>query len=617
MSYRLQSPEGSVVGVISVGAQGRLQYAVFYQGEPVLGLSDLGVTVDGTDLGLGVAVEEPVYTEIDETYPVRGVHETAVNRCRGLRVNVVHSSTGTRYVLEARAFEDGFALRYLISGREEASVTVHGEATSWKLPEQADVWFFERNNSWKLKSYAGEWICGKTGELHTISSQGPVQGTPLVVKLPRDRGYAVLCEAALYNYSGMRLEAVGECTVKANFTEGTEGFRLQSDVVTPWRVTMLSPDLNGLVNSDLITNLNPSPDPALFPELDYIRPGRSVWRWWSKGTGTLEEEKAMINYAQELGYEFTTVDEGWELWEDKWTSLRELTEYASGKGVGVFVWKRSKEMNSPAEEYRDMREFMDLVKAAGAVGLKIDFIDCEDLVSIRFETAALRISAERRLMVNFHGISKPTGEYRTYPNEISREGIRGLELNKMKEGPIPAWHNAALPFTRFLTGHGDYTPIGFSNPGDTTYAHQLATGIVFTSPLQVIAEYPEFLLQEPSCRPVLDVIREIPTVWDETVVLDESRIGRLAAMARRKGNVWYLAVLNGTNEAMELSWAALDFLNGDTGYRLVALSDAGVAAFSRDEFIWEAGERSLTVPMLPRGGYVAVFRPMTRAEVLG
>ncbi|MDQ1910518.1 glycoside hydrolase family 97 catalytic domain-containing protein [Paenibacillus sp. GD4] len=605
--YQLQSPEGAVSGDLLINAQGQLQYEVKFRGTSVVGLSDLGVLVDGHHLGDGVEAEAPVYLEVDETYPARGVHTVAVNRCREMRIAVTHKGSGIKYTVEARAYEDGFAIRYVLPDR--GTVTIQGEASSWKLPAQAGVWFFERNNGWKLKSYAGEWIRTGAEELHTVSSQGPVQGTPLVVELPDGRGYAVVCEAALYNYSGMRLEAVGDGIVKAHFTEGADGFQLTGEVVTPWRVTMLSPDLNGLVNSDLLTNLNPQPDPALFPGQDYIRPGRSVWRWWSRGTGSFEEEKAMIDHAEDLGYEFTTVDEGWELWEDKWAALKALTDYASAKGVGVFVWKRSKEMNDPADQYRAMREFMDHVKAAGAVGLKIDFIDCEDLVSIAFETAALRIAAERRLMVNFHGISKPTGESRTYPNEISREGIRGLELNKMKEGPIPAWHNAALPFTRFLTGHGDYTPIGFSNPGDTTFAHQLATGILFTSPLQVIAEHPEYLLQEPSCRPALDLIKELPSVWEETVVLKESRIGELAAMARRKGDVWYVAVLNGNAEAVTLELEELTFLPADKNYRAVMLSDAGPAAFAREESALENGERRLKIQMPPNGGYVAVLRP--------
>jgi len=604
---QLQSPKGAVIGDITINERGRLQYAVTFHGRTVVAASDLGVTIDGHDLGQSVSFGDAVQTDLFETYPTRGVHSEAVHEGRELQLSVIHSVSGRAYTVQARAYEDGFALRYIIPG--EGPTTVQGESTSWKLPAAATVWLFERNNEWKLKSYAGEWIAVTIDALHTASSQGPIQGTPLVVELPEAFGYVVICEAALYAYSGMRLEAMGGGVVKAQFTEGTNGFRLEGEVTTTWRVTMLAKDLNGLVNSDLLTNLNPPHDPTLFADTGYIRPGRSVWRWWSRGTGTLREEKAMIDHAEALGYEFSTVDEGWELWEDKWRALKTLTDYAGDKQVGVFVWKRSTELNDPQEEYRVMREFMDQVKAAGVVGLKIDFIDCEDLGSIAFEIAALRMAAERKLMVNFHGISKPTGESRTYPNEISREGIRGLELNRMSEGPITASHNAALPFTRFLAGHGDYTPIGFSNRGPTTYTHQLATGILFTSPLQVIAEHPEYLLHEPSCNPVLDIIRAMPTIWHETIVLPESRIGELAVMARRLDDTWYLAVLNGTDEATLLAWDSLPFLNQEASYLAVCLSDAGSAAFLREERVFRPGEFGLRASLLPCGGYVAVFRP--------
>jgi len=605
---RLHSPEGILTATVRRTGGSRLTYEVKRGEAPIVDPSELGITADGVALGQGVEIESVRQGTIRETYAVRGWHTEALNDCNEWIFALRHAASGRTWELHARMYDDGFAYRYVLPGAPEAGTTIRGEASSWRLPSGSRVWLFERNNGWKLKSYAGEWIRADAEALHTVSSQGPVQGSPLVVELPNGGGYAAVLEAALYDYSGMRLEAIGDRTVRANFTEGDAGFRVEGAVTTPWRVTLVSPDLNGLVNSDLLTNLNPPPSEALFPDSSYIRPGRSAWRWWSLGTGTPEQERAVVDQAAALGFEYTTVDEGWEAWPDAWNELKRLTEHAKERGVGVFAWKRSKEIDDPRDGWRVMREFFDRARGAGAVGLKIDFIDNESKAAIDFEIAALRLAAERRLMINFHGISKPTGESRTYPNEISREGIRGLELNKMKEGPIPAWHNAALPFTRFVAGHGDYTPVGFSNPGDTTYTHQLATMIAFTSPLQVVAENPAFLLEEASVRPALDVLRSIPAVWDETCVLEPSAIGELAVFARRSGDDWYLGILNGKAERVAIERLPLAFLEEGASYAVVELSDAEPNRFERKESVAAAPAAFSDIVLEPNGGFVAVFR---------
>src|SRR6202012_2936146 len=132
------------------------------------------------------------------------------------------------------------------------------------------------------------------------------------------------------------------------------------------------------------------------------------------------------------------------------------------------------------------------------------------------------------------------------------EAIRGIELNKMAEGPITASHNAALPFTRFVVGPADYTPLSLTWPGETTWTHQVATTVLFTSPFLTIAEDPQFLLENKDVEPALGLIESIPSVWDETRVLPRSAVGHLVLIARRKGRVWYIAGINGS-EPVNLS----------------------------------------------------------------
>jgi alpha-glucosidase len=142
-------------------------------------------------------------------------------------------------------------------------------------------------------------------------------------------------------------------------------------------------------------------------------------------------------------------------------------------------------------------------------------------------------------MVNFHGANKPTGESRTYPNEMTREAVRGLEFNKWSY--LTRAHYAALPFTRMIAGHADFTPCTF-NPEKTkgtTFTHQLATAVIYNSPVLHFADKPQRYFDSPA----IEIIKKIPATWDRTIVLDDSRIGSLAAFARKKDNQWFIAVI--------------------------------------------------------------------------
>lgn len=600
----IESPGGNLRGTFAVDRDGALVYSVEHDGREIIAPSRAGVAVDGVDLGSGVMLGAPVFGALDESHATLGGKARAHNRARTLRLPVVSAGGRTETVLEARAYDDGFAWRMIVPGAGRRRV--NGEVSGWTLPAGSRVWFFERDSDWKLKSYAGEWISARVDELGSVSKQGPVQGAPLVAELSAGGGYVLVTEAALENYSGLRLRATpGSRVVRADFTEADAGFVIDGPITTPWRVTLVAPDLDALVNSDLIANLAPPPDARLFADTSYIKPGRAVWRWWSSGTGTPEQEKQFVDHAIALGFEYTLIDEGWLGWPEPWKELAGIVDYARDQAVGVWVWKRYQEVASPADNWAQLRAFLDAVQTAGAVGVKLDFLNAESKDRIDFATAALRLTAERRLMVIFHGVAKPTGEARTYPNEITREGVRGLELNKMKEGPIPASHNAALPFTRFVVGAGDYTPLSYSQPGPTSWAHQLATFIQFTSPMQIMAEDPEKVLNDPATRPALDVLQSIPAVWDETRVLAPSAIGRLSVMARRSGTTWFLSLLNGDQPAT-VENPDLSFL-GEADYRAVELTSPEPRTFARREIENAEARTSLRFELPAGGGAVVRF----------
>ncbi len=438
-------------------------------------------------------------------------------------------------------------------------LVMKSEASSFKIPESANVYYFERKNAWKLKSYAGTWEKCQLQDLPTVSGSNTVQGKPLVFELQEGK-YAVATEANLQNYSGLRWECGAPDWIKADFTESTDGFYLSTSLCTPWRVIFVADNLTELVNQEVIRQLSPKPDALLYANTDYIIPGKSVWRWFSRGTGTPEQEREFIDYASELKFRYSVIDEGYGKWENYWEKLKELADYGNKKGVKLFLWNHSNTISDPADDYTSMRQWLDKVKRAGMAGIKVDFMNSESKFFIDFELKLLKECASRKLMVNFHGCQSPSGESYTYPNEITREGIRGLELNKMSEGPILSCHNVLLPFTRLAVGHGDYTPLSFVNPGNTTFAHQLATLVAFNSPLQVVAEDPYVLMHEPTVAPALDFIKAVPTVWDETIVLPQTELGKSAVVARRTGDDWFIYALNGTDEAFDLNIDVLSFV---------------------------------------------------------
>jgi len=227
--------------------------------------------------------------------------------------------------------------------------------------------------------------------------------------------------------------------------------------------------------------------------------------------------------------------------------------------------------------------------------VKIDFFDHEAKEVIDLYQAILRDTAELHLLVDFHGANKPAGESRTWPNELTREGVYGLE----HRAQTWAGHNTTLPFTRYLAGPGDYTPVVFGDRRrETSWPHQIATAAIFTSPLLVYSANPKSLLDNPA----VDLIKTLPSTWDETIVLPGSAIGELAAFARRKGNDWYIAVLNGP-EARTLR-VDLKFLGSGTYTGMLLQDDPDNAASERVEHPTLTRQGSIAIEMRAGGGFI-------------
>jgi len=598
------SPDGKVKMTILPNAE-RLTFTVTLGDTLVLDPSAIVMNVDGYDLSSGVVIGKVERSEINQEYPWRGKHAKAVDHCNAARVQLQHDLSFIEYVLEIRVFNDGAVFRHVIGG-EEGSSRVPDEYTTFVLPAGSTVWSHDLGGHYEA-AY-------KKQDISDIEA-GQWAGPPVTFKLPGDAGYGSITEANLVNYSGMALEADGRRGLVTGLGHRQplnypyelrygreEGKRLgkpasvSGTITTPWRVVMVGRDLNTLVNSTIVPNLCPPPEAKYFPdgiETSWVKPGRAVWRYLDDGDRSFEGMKEFSRLAGRLGFEYHVIEGFWDRWTDE--QIKELAEYSRQQGVGLLFWKHSNQLRTP--EARE--EFFTRLHKLGVAGAKIDFLDHEAKEVIDHYEALLTKAAENQMVVDFHGANKPTGRERFWPNELVREAVRGMESSSLRER---ARHETILPFTRFLAGPTEYTTMHFGERrGDTTWAHQIASFAIFDSPLLTMAAHPQSVLDNPAA----DVIKSIPAVWDQTIVLPDSRIGELAIFARRTGAMWFLAIMCGP-QAKTIQ-VPLSFL-GDGAYKALLVRDNKEKA---DAVVMEdkTAQRSdtLTIEMSNGGGFVGRF----------
>jgi len=601
---QVSSPDGNVKLALLPNAE-RLTFKVATGETTVLEPSTISMILDGYDLSTGVVLGDVERYDIDETYPWHGAHSTAVNRCNGARISLQNDLSFIDYVLEIRVFNDGVAFRHVIPGEPDTR-HVPDEYTTLVIPVDSTVWYHDLGGHYEA-AY-------KSGNVSDIKP-GQWAGPPITFKLPGDAGYGSITEANLVNYSGMALEADGRRGLVTGLGHrqplnypyelryGREEAKrlgkpasIKGTITTPWRVVMTGRDLNTLVNSTIVPNLCPPPDPKYFPdgiETPWVKPGRAVWRYLDGGDRSFEGMKEFSRLAGELGFEYHVIEGFWSRWTDE--QIRELVEYSKQQGVRLLFWKHSNQLGTPQAR----EEFFTRLHNLGVAGAKIDFFDHEAKEVIDHYEDLLEEAAENQMVVNFHGANKPTGRARTWPNELVREAVRGMESSSLKER---ARHETILPFVRCLAGPADYTTMHFGDRrGDTTWTHQIATLVVFASPLLTVAAHPQSILDNPA----VDVIKSVPAVWDQTIVLPDSEIGELAAFARRTGNTWFLAVICGP-QAKTIR-VPLSFL-GDGKYDAsLVRDDKNDAAAVVVENSTARRSDTLKIEMTNRGGFIGRF----------
>ncbi|WP_298647007.1 glycoside hydrolase family 97 protein [uncultured Proteiniphilum sp.] len=389
----------------------------------------------------------------------------------------------------------------------------------------------------------------------------------------------------------------------------------------PWRVALVSTDDKQLAVSDMTYKLA---SPSRVDDTSWIKTGKVAWDWWNtwnvygvdfKAGINNETYKYYIDFASEHGIEYVILDEGWavNLEADLLKvvpeiDLQELVDYAKQRNVGIILWAGywafDRDMENVCRHYSEM----------GVKGFKVDFMDRDDQQMVDFIYRASETAARYKLILDFHGMYKPAGLQRTYPNVLNFEGVFGLEQLKWSPESVDmVTYDVTVPFIRMAAGPMDYTqgamrnaskgnyrPINSEPMSQGTRCRQLALYVVFESPVNMLCDSPSNYMKESES---LEFISQIPTVWDESVALN-GEVAKYVTVARRKANDWYIGgITNWESRDMEID---LSFL--PEGYYRVTLFRDGANAHRKGiDYVWEtrrihSGE-TLSVHLAPGGGF--------------
>jgi len=594
-SVSIVSPDKKLSLTIS-SANKKLAYSVKSGKTVIIKTSQLGLVADSTNLGDNARITGiSKLSQVNDTYAILGNHPIAHNRATEAEIPV--ASADKKYSVIVRVYNDGVAIRYTLPAGIKR---IDADHTGWTLPDNiTKIAWADYSQSYEGLNYVTPFE--KVPEGKTIMAP---------VTFETNGYYVSISEADCETFSDMALMRNGN-VLSAYFPFAKKGWEIKSPtavlngtyhgkVVSPWRTTMVARSMTALVNSDLITNL--CPPPAKGADFSWVKPGRSLWQWWSSDAPKLDEQKQWYDAAAKLKWEYYLIDDGWRRWKqdgkDQWQLLKEVIDYGKTVGVKSIVWVDSKEFRKAA----DRKVYLDKVKALGADGIKIDFIPNATAETMQWYAETQQECADLHLLLNFHGSVKPTGLRRTYPNDITREAIRGNEYHMTRYHRVmPPQHDITVPFTRLLAGPADFTSV-ILNPKELTstkftWPHEFAQSIVYLSPIIHFADQYQFYLDNP----MFDLFQQVPTVWDETRVLSCTSMGDVAAFARRKGNTWWIGVMNGATE-QEVK-IPLDFLTKPTKATLVYDGDTNTSIDRKEQTV--SKKDVLTIKLKPSGGFVA------------
>lgn len=562
--YSVSSPNGS--NKIEVFIEEAITYQVSHKDQLILDKSPISITLDGKKLGQNPSIKNDKTRSVDQTIkPVVKVKRAEIRD----NYNELELIFSGKYGVIFRAYNEGVAYRITTSLKGELPVDQEEVVFNFTADHSASFPMADGFYTHYERNYTGK----------TINNLSSEEMSCLPVLLHLDNGVkVVITEADLYNYPGFYLKKGSA----ANSLEGTFPYYPKSydqksdrDVVPieredylakvlgtrkfPWRLMVISDEDKELIETELVFQLSTE---LQLEDVSWIRPGKVAWDWYNannifgvefeSGINT-DTYKYYIDFASKYGLEYIILDEGWYdittndlLHPVPDINMTELVAYGAEKNVSLILWVTWKALEDQFTQALNQFQDWDIK------GIKVDFMQRDDQWMVEYYERVAKATAERKMLVDFHGSYKPSGLRRAYPNVISREGLKGLEQHKWEGQFANPENDLEILFIRMLAGPIDYTPGAMENAQKHNYqpifqrpmslgtrCHQLAMYVAFESPLQMLADSPSKYLKEPECMEFLSVV---PSIWDDTKVLD-AKYGDYAVIARRNGNDWYVGAM--------------------------------------------------------------------------
>lgn len=618
----ISSPDGNLELDVSVN-NGNPVYSVTYKGETMLANSPLGLVSNEGDFRSKMGFVESTTGEVDKEYTEAKIKQSFVKyQANTLKVTLENAQENQISVLFQVSNNDvAFRYELPIWGERRAAV-VEQETTGFKFPSSTTTFLssmmqpmtgFART----APSYESGYVADEPME-NTNAEYGYV--FPGLFRIG-DNGWVLLSETGVgsnYNASHLSSYKDGGYTVEyPNAAEnngfGSTGAQIGLPDVTPWRTITVGETLKPIVETTISWDLV---DPLFEPSQIYEF-GRSTWSWiiWQDNSMNYEDQVTYIDLAAALDFEFILIDAWWDR-NIGYERMEELVQYARSKGVGVFLWYNSNGVvNDAPQTPRDKmhtsivrKKEMKWLQEIGVKGIKVDFMGGDKQTTMRLYENILSDANDYGLQVVFHGTTLPRGWERMYPNFAGSEAVLASEMLVFVENVRrqEAFFATLHPFIRNSVASMEFGGVvlnNYLNKGNeqgqerqTTDAFQLATGILFQSPVQMFALTPNNLHDVPGFE--LDFMRDILTTWDETVFID-GYPGKYIVLARRNGQKWYIAGINAERSAMTLTLE----LPMVTGQKVAMYNDdSDKVTYMEQAEVSENGEISITIQ--PSGGFV-------------